>query len=143
MELIEGWTTVDFNKIVDLYDFVGWSTYTKNKDSLQKALENSTCVFLAVMDGDVLGLSRSISDEVSIHYLQDILVHTDHQKKGVGRLLLSRVLKRFEDVRTHMILTDDEERQKLFYQSLGYKNVNQLKKHKLNAYIKMKNIELE
>ena len=61
-------------------------------------------------DQEVVGLVRSISDNVSIHYLQDILVHPNHQRTGIGRKLFERTLGRYKDVRTHMLLTDDEEK---------------------------------
>lgn len=142
MKIIENWKSVDFKKIVELYDSVGWSAYTKSPKLLEEAFKNSTYVLIAI-DGDmIIGLSRSISDNVSIHYLQDILVSPKYQKKGVGRKLLSKALEYFDKVRTHMILTDDEEKQLKFYESLGYKNTKELKEVPLNTFVKMQGIEL-
>ena len=42
-----------------------------------------------------------------------------------------------------VLLTDDEERQKIFYESLGYKNTKDLKKNPLNAYVQIAGRELE
>jgi hypothetical protein len=42
-----------------------------------------------------------------------------------------------------VLLTDDEERQKKFYESLGYKNTKDLKKTPLNAFVKIPGRELE
>ena len=61
---------------------------------------------------------------------------------GVGRKLLNLMLKRFKDVRTHVILTDDEEKQLRFYESLGYKNTKNLSDNPLNAFVRMKGISL-
>ncbi len=99
-------------------------------------------MLVAIQGGKVIGVSRSISDCVSIHYLQDILIHPDYQKKGIGKKLLQKALNYFDKVRTHMILTDNEERQKIFYESLGYKNLKDLTKIELNAYVKMIGIDL-
>lgn len=41
-----------------------------------------------------------------------------------------------------MILTDDEEKQLRFYESLGYKNTKNLSDIPLNAFVKMKGAEL-
>jgi hypothetical protein len=40
-----------------------------------------------------------------------------------------------------VLLTDDEERQRAFYESLGYKNTKDLEKIKLNAYVQIAGIE--
>lgn len=142
MKITEDWQSIKFDKIMELYESVGWSAYTKSPELLEVALKNSTLILLAMIDDDVIGLSRSISDNVSIHYLQDILVSPVHQKKGVGRKLLSKALDHFHQVRTHMILTDDEEAQLKFYESFGYKNTKLLKEIPLNAFVKMSGIEL-
>jgi len=46
-------------------------------------------------------------------------------------------------VRTHVILTDDEERQARFYEAMGYKNTRLLKLKSLNCFVKMSNVKLE
>lgn len=142
MKVIEDWKSIDFKKIVELYNSVGWSVYTKSPNSLEEAFRFSTYILVAMDGDDVIGLSRSISDNVSIHYLQDILVSPNYQKRGVGRKLLTKALEHFKEVRTHMILTDDEEKQFKFYESLGYKNTRELKKVPLNTFIKMSGVEL-
>lgn len=142
MELIEDWRSIPFERIIELYKAVNWTIYTNDPSSLQTALENSTSVVLAIEEESVVGLARSVSDEVSIHYLQDIIVHPNHQRKGIGRSLFEWTLKRYENVRTHMLLTDDEQKQREFYQSLGYKNTKDLKNIVLNSYVKIKGAEL-
>lgn len=142
MKLTENWREIEFDRIVDLYRSVNWSNYTDDTGSLKTALENSTSVIVALENEAVVGLARSVSDDVSIHYLQDILVHPDRQRKGIGRKLFDWTLDRYKHVRTHMLLTDDEEKQRQFYQSLGYKNTKDLEKVVLNAFVKMKDVEL-
>jgi len=75
-------------------------------------------------DGQVLvGLARVVSDKATICYLQDVLVHPDHQREGVGRQLVELALKPYAHVRQKVLLTDDEPGQKAFYESLGYAQV--------------------
>lgn len=142
MKITKDWKSIDFNKIIKLYDFVGWSVYTTSPSSLEEAFRNSTLILIAIDGDEVIGLSRSISDNVSIHYLQDILVSPKYQNMGVGRKLLSKTLNHFDKVRTHMILTDDEEKQLKFYESLGYRNTKELKEVPLNTFVKMRGVEL-
>ncbi|MBT3982957.1 MAG: GNAT family N-acetyltransferase [Bacteriovoracaceae bacterium] len=142
IEYKEGFEDSYFESILDLYTELGWTNYTSEPHDLKKALENSTYIVLAFSSDKLVGLARSISDEISIHYLQDILVSPKFQKKGIGRGLMDLVLARFSNVRTHMILTDNELRQRKFYESLGYKNLSDLKKIPLNSYVKMNGVEL-
>lgn len=142
MQFIEKLEGIGFQKIFNLYDSVGWSNYIDNPTALKQALENSTYFVALIEDYEIIALGRSLSDDVSIHYLQDIIVSPKYQRRGLGRKILEKCLERFKHVRTHMILTDDEEKQKLFYESLGYKNTKSLQKTKLNAFVKIKGVEL-
>jgi ribosomal protein S18 acetylase RimI-like enzyme len=133
------------DQLVDLYNSVGWLAYTtdEQRPKLQEAIRNSTYVVTMWSGEKLIGLARCISDDVSICYLQDILIHPNHQQHGIGRKLLSNCLERFAHVRMQVLLTDDEERQKKFYESLGYKNTKDLKKIPLNAFVKIPGKELE
>jgi len=132
-------------QLVDLYNSVGWLAYTtdEQRPRLQQAIQNSTYVVTAWNGETLAGLARCLSDDVSICYLQDILIHPEYQRRGIGRKLLVNCLERFAHVRVKVLLTDDEERQIIFYESLGYKNTKDLKKIPLNAYVQIAGRELE
>jgi len=136
---------IPFDQLVDLYNSFGWLAYTSDeqKPKLQEAINNSIHVVTAWSNERLVGLARCISDDVSICYLQDILIHPEFQRHGLGRKLLSNCLERFAHVRMKVLITDDEERQKLFYESLGYKNTKDLKKTPLNAYVQITGRDLE
>ncbi len=134
--LSENLESVSQDEILALYNSVGWTKYTNNPENLMKAISNSTYVVTCYIGNTLIGFARAISDDSSICYIQDILVHPDHQGRGVGRKLLEKCDKRFSHVRAHVILTDDKERQKKFYESLGYKNTQSFKKTPLNCYVK-------
>lgn len=142
-KIITGCDKLNRENLVELYRVLGWSKYTENPDGLFRAVLNSTYVVSVWEKERLLGLARSLSDDVAIHYIQDILVHPDYQRQGLGRMLLEKCLKRFEHVRSHVLLTDNEERQRLFYHSLGFVSNRELKKYVLNCYIKMNGVELE
>ncbi|MCP4705692.1 MAG: GNAT family N-acetyltransferase [candidate division Zixibacteria bacterium] len=142
-DIIVGVDSLTKESVLELYKKVGWIKYTENPDDLFKAILNSTYVVTIQEKDDIIGLARCMSDDISINYLQDILVDPDYQKKGIGRKLLENCLERFKHVRSHVILTDDEKRQRLFYESLGYKNTKEFKKMNLNCFVKMTGVELE
>jgi ribosomal protein S18 acetylase RimI-like enzyme len=132
-------------QMLALYDSVGWAAYTneQNRAKLGTAVQNSTYV-VSAWDGDnLVGLARGLSDDVSIFYLQDILVRPEFQGMGIGRELLKNCLERFSHVRTKMLLTDNQEKQLRFYESLGFKNTRHLSKVVMNAFVQMKGVRLE
>ena len=117
-ELSEEVPTQD--ELFTLYDANGWGAYTLDPEGLHRGVTNSTYTVVARDQGELVGLARVISDDHSIMYLQDILVLPSHQRQGIGRALLERCLERFAHCRGKVLMTDDEERQILFYESLGY-----------------------
>ncbi|PYI66312.1 GNAT family N-acetyltransferase [Arthrobacter livingstonensis] len=107
-------------ELLELFDAVGWTTYTKEPEALAAAVRGSSTVVAARSGGLLVGLARVISDGATICYLQDVLVHPGFQRLGVGRELVVRVLAPYAKVRQKVLLTDGEPGQRAFYQWLGY-----------------------
>ena len=128
--------------LVMLYGAVGWSAYVEKPGRLRQAIEGSSFVVTAWDDDVLLGLARCVSDDVSIAYLQDILVHPSHQGRGIGRALVARCLARYAHVRQKVLLTDDRPEQLAFYQRLGFSNTRTLTRTPLNAFVIMDGVEL-
>lgn len=113
-------TVPDATELFELYRSVGWTAYTQDPASLHSSVLSSAHFVSARRDGELIGLARVISDFGSIVYLQDVLVHPDHQRRGIGRQLVARVLTPFEGVRQKVLLTGTDPGQKQFYESLGF-----------------------
>lgn len=132
---------VPIQELVELYSAVGWMRYAADPDGLARAVDRSTYVVTARDgEGTLIGLARCLTDDVSIMYLQDILVHPDRQRSGIGSLLVQRCLDRYEHVRRKVLLTDDPS-QLAFYELLGYRNVNNLGSLNLNAVIQFDGLD--
>ncbi|MFU1789749.1 hypothetical protein ACM3BL_05635 [Mammaliicoccus sciuri] len=59
-----------------LYLSVGWDVYVKNNEDMTALLKNAG-YFVTVWDNtQLVGLTRIISDDHSIAYVQDILIDT-------------------------------------------------------------------
>ena len=129
-------------ELCSLYNAVGWSVYTQDPSRLKAAMDGSHFVVAARLNGRLMGLARCISDGVTIAYLQDVLVHLEIQRRGVGRLLMEACLERFRDIRQMILLTDDRAEQLAFYASLGFSNTRDLKDMPLNAFVRYKGIDL-
>ncbi len=126
----------DRDQLMQLYGILGWTAYTDHPEKLEKAVQSSSYVATAWSDGKLIGLARTLSDETTIMYLQDILVVPVYQRSGIGRKLLEMCLKRYEHVRQRVLLTDDRPQQKAFYESLGFTNTKDFKQVKLNCFVR-------
>ncbi|WP_089772927.1 GNAT family N-acetyltransferase [Ruania alba] len=113
-------TTLGREELVDLYSAVGWSAYTRDPDALLRAVRGSHRVGVAWDGEQLVGLARTISDGVTVVYLQDVLVRPSHQRTGLGRELLTQLLGSYGDIRQQVLLTDDRPEQRAFYTSLGF-----------------------
>lgn len=113
-------------ELVRLYKSVGWSTYTRDPEQLGIAIRRSLRVVCARHEGVLVGLARVVGDGVTIIYVQDILVAPAHQGRGVGRLLMGRVLAPYDSVRQKVLITDDEPRQRGFYEAMGFREIDDL-----------------
>ena len=106
--------------ILYLYNDVGWSSYTKDIDSLIKSIKNSLKV-ISVWDNDLLvGLIRVVGDGHYIIYIQDILILQKYQNRGIGKRLIEIILDKYKNVRQKVLLTDKEEKNILFYKKVGF-----------------------
>lgn len=136
----EGISGIPFEDILSLYASICWTKYTDNPDSLKKALENSSHIVCALHDGKLVGLARALSDDVAIHFIQDVLVLSDYHRQGIGKQMIQLLLKRYEHVRQHALLTDDQPDQHAFYKACGFQKLPAQPLNSLgltNGYIKL------
>lgn len=114
------------DELVELYGSVGWSAYTRDPARLLRGVRASLGVATAREGDRLVGLARVVGDGETIIYLQDVLVHPEQQQQGLGRALVEAVFEPYRDVRQHVLLTDLEERQRQFYEALGFKLVGEI-----------------
>jgi ribosomal protein S18 acetylase RimI-like enzyme len=119
-----------FPAVLAVYESVEWAAYTNDEGKLKQGLKNSHRVWGAYDGDDLIGILRTISDGETIVYLQDILVRPDRQRLGIGTQLMLKFLTEYEDFRQKVLLTDDTEAQRSFYESMGFTLVGE----NLNAY---------
>ena len=75
-------------EVLGLYESVGWTNYTDNPAMLKYAYLNSLKIYGAYVDDKLIGIIRVVGDGYSVIFIQDLLVHPEFQRKGVGSLLL-------------------------------------------------------
>ncbi len=118
MEIRE-YTAYDEAELLALYADAGWTNYTGRPEMLRAAYQNSLCVLAAYEGGRLAGVVRAVGDGASIVYVQDLLVLTEFQRRGIGTRLMQALRERFGGVYQLVLLTDDTEKTATFYRSLG------------------------
>ncbi|MCZ9881134.1 GNAT family N-acetyltransferase [Arthrobacter sp. B2a2-09] len=56
-------------------------------------------------------------------------------RRGIGRALAERALEQYRHVRQKVLITDDEPRQKAFYEALGYTQTEEFQGGLVRAFI--------
>ena len=107
-------------EIINLYRSVGWTNYLERTGILEEAYANSLCVLGAYDDDKLLGIIRAVGDGQTIVFVQDIIVLPEYQRKGIGTKLLKAVMEKYKDVYQMELLTDNTEKTRTFYRSVGF-----------------------
>ena len=116
----------DEAEVLSLYESVGWTAYTNDPQVLRAGFEQSMFILAAYEEDELVGLLRAVGDGQTVVLLQDILVRPDYQRQGVGTGLVRAALARCEQVRQVQLVTDDRRSTISFYESLGFKPLEQL-----------------
>lgn len=121
---IEEYTAYQESEVLALYGSVGWTAYTEQPEALRRGFAGSLLTLAARENGTLVGLLRAVGDGCTVVLVQDLLVRPDHQRRGIGTALMQAALmqaalERFRSVRQVQLLTDDTEKTKGFYRSLG------------------------
>jgi len=122
--------------LLKLYKDAKWLAYTNNPDLLQQAISNSLYVLTAWENERLLGLIRLVGDGLTIVYIQDILVLKSHKRRKIGTTLLQKALEKYKNIRQKVLLTDDNEETRGFYEALGFTSCD---KGQLVAFVKLEN----
>ncbi|MBQ9167603.1 MAG: GNAT family N-acetyltransferase [Oscillospiraceae bacterium] len=118
--VIKAYETYHEPEILLLYKSVGWSAYYTKPEILRQAFEGSLCVYGAYLGERLVGLIRVVGDGQTIIFIQDVLVHPDYQRQGIGTMLIGQIKARYHRVRQMHLLTDDTPRTVGFYKSAGF-----------------------
>ena len=110
---------VDLAQLLELYQITWWAQ-DRTGDQVRRALEHSRPVISAWEGKRMVGFTRVISDLTYRATIWDVIVRPSHQGRGVGKLMMHRVLEH-PDLRTvtnFVLLTKD---QHAFYERLGFR----------------------
>lgn len=117
---IKDYETYDEREILNLYQSVGWTTYTDIPTMLKAAFEGSILKLAAYEHGQLVGILRAVGDGCSILYIQDLLVKPEYQRKGVGKMLLKTAQERYPSIYQTVLLTESMPQFTAFYRACGF-----------------------
>jgi GNAT superfamily N-acetyltransferase len=70
---------------------VGWEPVI-NFDAAAESLRESRCSFVAVRDGETVGMGRIVGDGAIYFYVQDVAVLRAYQGRGIGSQILTALV---------------------------------------------------
>lgn len=80
--------TPPVDDIIALYDSAGLNRPTGDRERIAKMYNNSNLVVTAWNNGQLVGISRSLTDFSHCCYLADLAIRMDYQKGGIGKELV-------------------------------------------------------
>ena len=119
--LIREYDCFNREEVLALYESVGWTGYTRRFEIMERAFARSLKIYGAYVLGELVGLVRAVGDGLTIVYVQDLLVHPNYQRMGIGKALLGRILEDYQNVYQKVLTTEDTEKTFAFYHAMGMK----------------------
>jgi GNAT superfamily N-acetyltransferase len=110
--------SVDVEQLLALYHITWWAK-GRTVEQVVRALEYSRPIITAWDGPKLVGFTRVISDLTYRATIWDVIVADTHQKRGIGREMMHRVLDHpdLKTVTMFILLTKDQHR---FYEQLGF-----------------------
>lgn len=122
MEEIQYVNSISVEDYNNLRKSAGWQEVEPSQVKI--GLENTAYQIAAVLNGQTIGMARVISDGGYIAFIADVIVHPEHQRKGIGRVMLQQILSHLksnlkpgERIGVHLMAAKGKE---VFYRELGF-----------------------
>lgn len=109
---------IDAEQVWGLYRYADWAK-DRTLEETQAILAQSSLVFSLWEDNRLVAFARVLTDFVVRAVIFDVIVHPDDQGKGLGRLLMERLLAHpsLEKAPVFFLLTKDKQ---AFYAKFGF-----------------------
>ena len=106
------------HEVPDLRQAVGW----ERRDSDYPILFKHSLFWVGLRDslGNLIGFGCMVGPGIEHGYLEDIIVHPSHQGRGIGKLLVCKLLKEAQDREISIVTVTFEEANLNFYKGCGF-----------------------
>ena len=109
--------SVSAEALADLREAVGWN---RMESAYKNPALTSFCHIAAYEKEKLIGYIDCISNGVTDAYIQDLMVHPDHQRRGIGTMLMDRMIAKLKEKHIYMISVIYDESLKPFYERFGF-----------------------
>lgn len=119
LRFVKSW---DIDEIVCLYEAGGWWKQGYKKEGLSELIAGSF-LFVVVIENSssqTVGMGRMLSDGVSDGYIQDVVVLHRLRGKGLGKKIISALVKEARNLGLEWIGLIGEPNTQGFYKKLGF-----------------------
>jgi GNAT superfamily N-acetyltransferase len=117
-----------------IHDFLRSSYWAADipRSVVARSIRHSLC-FGVFYRGKQVGFARVITDRATLAYLADVFVVPEHRGRGVGRMLIGRILahRDLQGLRRILLATKDAHG---LYASFGFKPLTQPKRYMTIAF---------
>jgi ribosomal protein S18 acetylase RimI-like enzyme len=122
IKFVEKWKT---EEIVSLYKSGGWWKEGYKDSSIPNLIQGSFAFAVVInkKTGKAVGMGRILSDGVSDAYIQDIVLQKNFRNKGIGKKLVSSLIKYCKNKNIFWIALIAEPNQDDFYKKIGFKEM--------------------
>ncbi|RED48213.1 GNAT family N-acetyltransferase [Seonamhaeicola aphaedonensis] len=115
---------LELEQVIELYKANEWSAAEK-PNKLFKALINSHSLITAWDKNNLIGLGNAISDGHLVVYYPHLLIHPNYQGKGIGKMIMNRMLEKYKDFHMQMLTADGKAIE--FYNKVGFSKAGETK----------------
>ncbi len=115
-------TSVQIQQIIRLYRLADWWTDTPDNSTFVRRMIAGSHSFIIATEGEtIIGMGRALSDGVSDAYIQDVTTVAEFQHRGIGSLIVKKLVSKLQDDGLSWIGLIAERNSHAFYERLGFK----------------------
>ncbi|MFC4103466.1 GNAT family N-acetyltransferase [Paenibacillus xanthanilyticus] len=107
-----------------LWEAVGWGSV--DPETAASSIARSLYGVVVLHEDQVVGMGRIVGDGVMYFYIQDVAVLPDHQKHGLGKMIVERLMVHIRQCRLKngapFVGLFASQGKEPFYEQFGFKN---------------------
>ncbi len=103
-------------------------TVDEAKKVFFERLNRGIRTYIAIMDGKLVGTASILIEQKFLHkggkvaHIEDVAVHVDYQRKGIGTALVGYLVERAREAKCYKAILDCFEYLVPFYNKIGFKS---------------------
>ncbi|MCK9445293.1 GNAT family N-acetyltransferase [bacterium] len=109
---------IDINQIRSIRKSIGWQPRSEKK--WKEILFKSSFVYSVYDEKKLIGMGRLVEDGIMCMFY-DIVVHKKYQGKGIGKLIVSKLIEQTKGKKYCSVSLFTEKDKIKFYEKLGFK----------------------